>query len=811
MTAARPARRSLLLGSAAATAGLTGGLVFPATSTTPRAHAEGSEAGPDDYAQVRANWRTALTGGDITGEDPRLLAAAEAVDTAARSALEDFSPTAPLWPDLPFGEDAANVAVALQRMADVATAWATPTCELFEDADVAADLVAALEVVHVSGYNPDRAVTGNWWNWEIGVPNSLTDVLVLLYDEVPEDLRTSLVAAFRHFAPDPNHRSSADDLIETGANRVDKALRCALRGAIDDDAADLELARDALSDVAGNGANSVFGFVTSGDGFYEDGSFVQHDHLPYVGTYGNVALTGIANILALLIDTPWEVTDEDQGMILEAIEASFAPFIWQSVMMDTVRGRAVSRQEDTGRSNALATAASALRLVPAAADDAQRLHLAGRARGWIERSALDVGEQLPLPDVARLVDMEDEGIDPVHDTPGLQLFADQDRIVHKREDWAFTVSTSSSRIGRYEWGNKENATGWYQGDGVTFALLADDPAQTDTNFWPTVDPYRLPGTTVEMTEREPSFADGTGIPRAEGDWAGGSTVLDAYGAFGADHSNHDDSLQARTSWFLLDDLVVALGAGITSSTGAEVETTIDNRALHEGAPVLRIDGDVVADEDGASDTFTSPEWAHLEGFGGYVFLDAEKLRVRRETRSGRWSDINGGDDTGGEDEAFEVTYATLSALHGVAPQGATYAYALAPTASRTRTRALARRMHTGKEVAVLVNTADVQAIRAELRPGTVWLTNAFAAAELEHLAIDGPASVSVGRRLGRIHIGVSDPSRTAETVTLTLPELTGRRVQEADGSVEILDLDPVRLRVDVGGSRGHAHTAVLRY
>ena len=34
----------------------------------------------------------------------------------------------------------------------------------------------------------------------------------------------------------------------------------------------------------------MFAFVTSGDGFYVDGSFIQHTRHPYTGSYGLVLL-----------------------------------------------------------------------------------------------------------------------------------------------------------------------------------------------------------------------------------------------------------------------------------------------------------------------------------------------------------------------------------------------------------------------------------------------------------------------------------------------------------------------------------------
>ena len=783
-------RRSVLLSGAAAPLVLSAPL-----GRSPRAAAET----PEDFAALNDRWRSLLTGGETMVDDPRLDAARERQDEDAAEHLTGLTSADPLWPDLEFTGDASVVSEALTRLRAIALAWATPGCEIHRDEEIGERLAAALQVIAEDGYHPGLSDTGNWWFWEIGIPNHLTDVLSLAYDAVPAQLRHTLMDAIEHFAPDPGFRGRGTSLTETGANRVDKSLRCALRGILRESAEDLILARDTLSDVAGEGAASVFGYVTSGDGFYEDGSFIQHDRLPYVGTYGTVALDGISRVLALLAGSDFEVTDPDVDMILESVETTFAPFIWQGVMMDTVRGRAVSRQDDTGAKNTLSVANAALLLAEIAAED--RDHLLGRALGWIEVMPLDITEVAGVAQIARWIQAESEGVEPIADERGLSLFADQERFTHRGDGWAFTVSTSSERIGRYEWGNKENATGWYQGDGATYLQIASDPEQTGRSYWPTVDPYRLPGTTVEMSERTPGLEDGTGIPEATATWAGGTSVRGSFGAWGMEHLNHDDSLRGKLSWFLLDDAVVALGAGITSTGDAMVETTVENRAGHDGAPTLRMDGE--------GDTST-PRWVHLEGVGGYVFLDGATVRATEEQRHGAWSDINQGSDTSGDDDVHTVSYATLSLLHGVAPQDARYAYALLPGRDLADTRSLAPRFGSDRTLDIIANTPRIQALTAIRRAGRLLLANAFSAAEVEGLMVDGPASVAVLETASRLHLAVSDPSRTAESITVTLPGTSGRRVAAADESIEIVSLDPLTLTVAVGGSRGHAHRCELR-
>lgn len=131
------------------------------------------------------------------------------------------------------------------------------------------------------------------------------------------------------------------------------------------------------------------------------------------------------------------------------MEGAFAPHIWHGAMMDVVRGRAVSRQRDSGQIEGLLSADAALLLAGTAPAD-RRAQIIGRALGWITSTPLAVEDPAPLARVARWLRAQASGAAVLGDEPGHRLLVGHERFVHRREDWAFTVSPSSSRIGRYE-------------------------------------------------------------------------------------------------------------------------------------------------------------------------------------------------------------------------------------------------------------------------------------------------------------------------------------------------------------------------
>ncbi|WP_242519374.1 polysaccharide lyase 8 family protein [Microbacterium esteraromaticum] len=718
-----------------------------------------------------------------------------------------------VWADLPLAGVSGstlsgNMGVTFNRLFSLALAYSTAGCAQYQDPTLASDIADALAYLSTDVYVAGHPRVGNWWFWEIGVPRKAADTLVLMYDVVPADVRTALLGAVRHFAPNPNWRGRGTTFAETGANRTDKALSCALRGMLDNRPDEIAMARDALSDTVGDGRNSVFGYVTQGDGFYTDGSFVQHGYLPYIGTYGVVTLSGLAEILGLLGGSTWDVVDPNKSVILDAVEAAYAPFIWNGRMMDTVRGRAVSRQKAPDYVDGAGAMTAILLLAPGAGEPYRSRYLS-LVKGWLQRST-EQQYGLPSQTVAKslLVTsvLGDDSVVPAPAPVYTKAFGDQDRLVHHRPDFSAVVNVSSNRIGRYEWGNRENNVGWYQGDGLTFIYSPTDPGQFADDFWPTIDPYRLPGTTVTAEPRQNGATDGTGIPRAYQPFAGGLALDDRWGVQGMDHLNHNKSLSARKSWFFLDDKVVCLGAGVTSASGFDVFTTIENRSFPAGdVPRIRTDNRNRAMTAGDAAVTVSRN-VHIAGHGGYVLLDGENVSgdidVQVVRRTGDWRTINSGSDTGGSDEVKTRDYVTITHHHGTDPSGGGYAYLMMPNVAHSATFAESGR----PSVAVVANNAVAQMVRAA-RDG-LTLANFFAGGSAGGYETTGPCSLAVREHDGRTTIALADPSRTQDVARVTLPKGTGTTVVEADAGVRVVSTSPLTVEFALDG-HGHAGRIVL--
>lgn len=797
-------RRTLLAASGATAVGAA---LAPTAGT---AQAADTAPGTDqDFDGLLRRAETLITGGGFDPSDPDFAAALAALDSTAKGlwdTLDRGTGRTALWADLSPVTAAGNFGQSYTRLRTLATAWATPGAALSGDAATADALLDALRFTYDTAYHPQAGESGNWWFWEIGAPRALMDCCVLLRTRLPEADLADYLGVVDRYCPDADRRTNSPALSETGANRTDKAVIVALRGLLGKDADKVASARDALSDVRDSGRNSLFRYAGSGDGFYQDGSFVQHEVVAYTGSYGTVLLGGAAWLLSLLADSPWAVADPKVSVMYEAVERSFAPVVFDGLMMDSVRGRAVSR-ERAGDHRDGASALAAILLLASGAPGSYADRWRSLVKGWLTRNrttpfaALATLPQLAL---AKAV-LDDPSVRAGARTTGSFVLADMDRVVHRRPGWACALSLSSKRISAYEAGNGENLHGWYTGDGMTYLYDGGGLGQYNDGFWPTVDPYRLPGTTVDTRHRDDlGTGAGTSTYLPSNSVAGGTVLDGRYTVAAMEVAGAPGStLRTRKAWFLLDNAVVALGAAITASDGRAVETIVENRNLGAlGRDRLLVDGVPLPVEQGRADRFHRARWAHLDGTGGYVFPGGAALHTLREERTGTWRAVNTGADTGGSTDPVTRRYVTLWVDHGVSPADDGYAYVLLPGASAAATAVWAH----SRPVRIVANDAVAQAV--EDRRSGLSAVHFWGAGSAAGITSSGPASVIVRRRGSQVSVAVADPGRTQTSLTVELP-FRVRSVAHADATVRVALGRRTVLTVETGGSRGHTHRTEL--
>ncbi|MFB6678953.1 polysaccharide lyase 8 family protein [Streptomyces sp. NPDC056390] len=761
-------RRRAFLHAAGGTALALGLSGTAAAAPSSAASAAEPAAGSQEFAALRAKWRDLVlgTGFSPTAEPFKTLLAN--LGTTAQKHLSTMAPASgSLWPDAVWADpdpntDAASYAFSAKmndsysRLGAMAQAWAQPGTGLTGDAAVLDAILTGLDHVNSEVFNTATQQYGNWWNFQIGAPQALMDTCVLVHEHLTAEQIAKFCAAVDHFVPDSvfdNYSGTS-----TGANRVDLCRSVTLRGIVGEDAAKVDLAARSLA--------PVFPYVTAGDGFYADGSFVQHRNVPYIGGYGAVLHDGVGRLLALLRGSAWELNDPNTQLFLDTVDKAIAPFIYNGLIMDNVSSRGISRFGTSEHTRAIGLLGT-LVLIGQGAGPEENARWRAMVKGWMQRDHYAPPLKNPGLSLTRAAQLQsvldDATVKPAPESVEHRLFHNMDRVTHRRRGWAASVSMSSRRIAHYEFGNGEHARGYHTGAGWLSWWGSDFGLdQYSDAFWPTVDPYRLPGITASRKPLADGQGGNWGQPCPDVDWVGGTTDGE-FGATGQHLKGLESTMTAKKSWFWLDDAVVCLGAGITSTDGYSVETTVDNRALGAaGAPALTVDGRSQPGQQSWSQAFEDAEWTHIEGHAGYVFPYGAQLSAVREERTGAWKDIN----TGGPADPITRRYLTLYTDHGTDPTDATYAYVLLPGASP---RTTAQRARDRGWLRILANSGDQQGVHVAKLGLTA--VNFWAAGTVGKVTASAPASVLIREhRDGTATVVVSDPARQAASLQVTWHE-----------------------------------------
>ena len=95
-----------------------------------------------------------------------------------------------------------------------------------------------------------------------------------------------------------------------------------------------------------------------------------------------------------------------------------------------------------------------------------------------------------------------------------------DQFVYSVPDCGIGISMYSNRTASFQAGNQENRRGWHTADGMLYIVNEDQ--QFGEGYWTTIDPYRLPGITVDTLGLEDEVSSFTSVRSSE-NHVGGAT------------------------------------------------------------------------------------------------------------------------------------------------------------------------------------------------------------------------------------------------------------------------------------------------
>ncbi len=725
-----------------------------------------------------------------------------------------------------------------QYLFDMALAYATSGSKYYKDAELQKKIVEAVDAFynvynkHTSFKAADGRLFGNWWNWEIGVPTEMTGVLALMQEELqkhdPKMIANFVKMFDNHLRCGKNGDIDLKSAMHTGTNLIDITTNRIIQGALINDTKRIEKAvKDMLTVFVPIDPYHIVNNNT--DGVYADGSFIQHHRVAYTGSYGKLMLQKAVSSLYILQDTVWQ-PKEQVATIENWIYKSFLPLIHEGYMSEVVKGRAVSRT-NTGYSDT-AGVVEAMTLLTTFLPEENSKKMQQQIKHFVKSMPVAFSaSSLNLPAIAPFnAIMNDEKIQPASVTPkGSIAFNAMDRNLQRADGFTFALSRSSDRIAKYEYMSGENLRPWFQGDGAFYLYLSgvDQTKQYGINYFSTVDPLRLPGTTVPNESRKtvmelydgsftyPKYGpssveqnDYVYFPVGTNTFSGSVAMQDgsvsmagmqlgdenAYAAKKAGKLPEDfvtyKNATGNKSWFMMEDKIVFMGSNIGDTDKRDVTTTIDNRMMAVDAkPHITAqgrDGKALTIKEGTFD----PQWLayqddSIKAKVGYYFPESKEIKIATPTIKGEQKNVR----NVANQKEYPVTqkYFTMTYEHGKQAEDA-YSYVMLPNATAESMKQYAAK----PDIKILENSKSIHAVQDT--EGQVTAVNFFEAGKAAGIKASKPASVLMKQADGKITVALSDPLFRQDSIELVLDIPNAKIVSKDEKIQATANKDTVQLK-----------------
>ena len=633
----------------------------------------------ETFDMLRKKWDTMISGNDYFNSESSYMneifeSNEKDVEGYLAKVLESDTK---IWEDLGDYTKSPNFTKTYRRLEQIAKAVTNKKSKYYNDKNVLNMVKRSMKLMNDHYYNENTESKGNWWDYEIGTPRAINNILTIMNDYFSKEEIRQYLAPVSKLVPDPSKIMVSQNRGKTavGGNLSDLGKVKIIEGILLEDSAKLEVAMNAVSDV--------LALVTEGEGFHHDGSYVDHTNIAYTGAYGNVLIDGFSQLLPVIQASPYKISDEKLSVLYKWIYEGFLPLIYRGGLMDMTRGRSLSRKVQNDHFAAVEVLRGILRIAQASSPS-EKVKLEGLVKNIVKSDDFyDTFKSLKSFYDVHLFEnlIANPAINEIERDTYLKLYNDMDKVAYfnKERGFAFGISMYSNKIQNYEFMNKENAKGWYTSDGVSY-LYNDDLSHFSDDYWATVDPYKLAGITENSETRE----KGSGMTTMKNSFVGSTSLENRFATVAMDFTNWNNTLSAKKSWFILGDRVVFLGSGVKDSSGKDVYTVVENRKIkresrnrstgQEDYKVL-VNGTetTIGDKDSSAQVNTILLKSSNKDMNiGYKFLQPTTVNLKKEDRTGTWKDINEGQSA----EAVQNTFLSIVQPHDDA--NSTYAYVLYP-------------------------------------------------------------------------------------------------------------------------------------
>lgn len=534
----------------------------------------------------------------------------------------------------------------------------------------------------------------NWWYPQIGVPMYLAPSLILMEDELSPDQMAKGIKIL-----------DRAKIGMTGQNKVWLSGNVLLKSML---IRDVETIRKASASIQEELK------VSLNEGIQPDGSFHQHGPQIQFGNYGLAYVGDMIKWVRILRNTPFQFDEHKISILRNYLLQGQQWVVWKNQMDISACGRQlfVNAQESKAR------------------------NLSGFLK---QMESLD-------PTYAEAYKKANQ----YETLIGNKHFWRSDYQIQRTPEYYFSVKMCSERVIGAESCNSENIRGYYLGDGATYLFQSGDEYENIFPYW---DWKKIPGTTTKQDDKELPVLTASGY-RIKSSFVGG--VSDGKTGIAAmDYIR--DGVSARKSWFLFNNRILCLGAGISSASGFPVTTSV-NQSFLKGETTVKTSSEKAVSV-GTSETI-QPLWV-LNNQTGYYFPAGGSLHLDAKKVDGSWNHVA----SMYKDEIVKADIFSLWFEHGTDPVDQSYAYLIIPGAnlasmSKMEKQFPFRIVKNDKEQQVIIATDETIGGAVFYKAGKSELFGG--------IETDQPCIVMVKKDKNAYVLSVSDPTQKLSQIRLSL-------------------------------------------
>ena len=417
------------------------------------------------------------------------------------------------WPDINYNDQALadwKVSHHLRRVAQISKAWANPESSYYQNAAAWKMIKAGLD-----HWLDKRYQNSNWWHNQIGVPQYMRDIIILLDGNLSEKQRQgALEVLAQHNVLEPG----------AGANLIWSADLGFHYGALTNDSALMRKCRDLV-------VNEVM--ISTGEGIQPDNSFHQHGNRLQMYQYGKAFLLDNIRFAWQLRNTSLEFPRKKVDMLTNFVLEGWQWMARGSYTVPGTMDRSVSRKGELKSADIRKFVPYLCELKPENTSAFQELKKQQDGQGFLK---------------------------------GYRYYPYSDFSAYHHEDFSFFLKTISERTLPTESINNENLKGRLLNSGDAY-LIRD--GQEYYNLMPVLDWEKLPGVTgfkgADHVNRH-SFVGSVS------NGSSGLTVMD----YRLSNEDNTQSLSTHKLWTVHENIVVCLMTELqTENIDGKIYTALD--------------------------------------------------------------------------------------------------------------------------------------------------------------------------------------------------------------------------------------------